>query len=104
MNTSYRIAYGEVVFVYEFIHTESMLGCRYSKKSGNSLEGFFFLVQCYNSRIQEMVRSILKVLNKCFLLDKSKTSNTETALCYKGFWTEGGGESRLRASIHLSVS
>lgn len=26
---------------------------------------FFFFVQCYNSRIQKMVRSTLKVLNKC---------------------------------------
>lgn len=66
MNTSYRITYGEVVFVYEFIHTESTLGCWHSKESGNSLEGFvFFFVQCYNSRIQKMVRSTLKVLNKC---------------------------------------
>jgi len=79
MTTSCRITYGEVVVVYEFIHTESTLSCWHPKESGNSIEGVV-LVQCYNSRIQKMLSSTLKVLYKRSSIGQSEARTTETAI------------------------
>lgn len=128
MTTSCRVTYGEVVVVYEFIHTESTLSCRHPEESGNSTEGVV-LVQCYNSRIWKILSSTQEVLYKRSSTGKSETRTPETALRCKtseirklarlkqalqprahggdiipwaGLWTEEE-ESKLSTSIHLSL-